>query len=133
MRVEEQDDGFTIEVGDPRDVVPLDGPVEDLERGVLTAAIDLRAVRLLVWSFHVSEDGREFSSPEARTMWKWLLAFSPGHHRTPTREQVRQAFPGFRFVRPRYPLLDMAARMFKKPRTFAAPVPADTDPWRMRR
>jgi hypothetical protein len=130
---EDQDGAVCIEVGDARDTVPLgEARVEDLERGVLTAAIDLRAVRLLVWSFHVSEDGREFSSPEARTMWKWLLAFSPGHHRTPTREQVRQAFPGFRFVRPRYPLLDMAARMFKKPRTFAAPVPVDTDLWRRR-
>ena len=47
----------------------------------------------------------------------------------PTQEEVEKKFPDWRWVKQiRYPLLPMAERLFKRPRTSGALVRVDTEP-----
>ena len=93
-------------------------PLLDVERALITAVIDMQGLRQITWSFHIEPDGSEFSSHECRAVWRMMLGAGTRHL---TRDDVRKAFPRFRFVRTRYPLRQLAARLFNDPRTMGPP------------
>lgn len=94
-----------------------DERVPDLERALLTMVIELKAVHMLLWMFDCRADGKEFSSDECRAAWLFMM----GQRLVPTQEELLERFPHFRFVRAPFALLQLAERVFKRPRVFETP------------